>query len=85
MRTSVSHLAFRTLDRTYLVNPFPDMPHDTEYPSVSDTDFGGFLSDTAVLRFDTDCNKIYGEQIFNHIMPCMCHKTILYNGLIVYC
>ena len=35
---------------------------------VSDTDFGGFLSDTAVLHFDTDFNKIYGDIIFNHIM-----------------
>ena len=38
------------------------MPHDTDYPyGVSDTDFGSFFSDTAVLRFDTDFNKIYGK------------------------
>ena len=31
--------------------------HNTFYGlPVSDTDFGGFLSDTAVLRFDTDFN-----------------------------
>ena len=36
--------------------------------SVSDTDFGGLLSDTAVLHFDTDFNYIYGDIIFNHIM-----------------
>ena len=50
-----------------------------------DTDFGGFLSDTAVLRFDTDFNNIYGEIIFIHIMPCMGHKIILHNGIIVCC
>ena len=31
------------------------MPHNYGLP-VSDTDFGDFLSDTAVLRFDTDFN-----------------------------
>jgi len=36
-------------------------------------------------RFNTDFKKIYGEIIFNHIMPCMRHKTISYNGVIVYC
>ena len=39
-------------------------------------------SDTAVLRFDTDFNKMYGVIIFNHIMR---HKTIRHNGIIVYC
>ena len=33
--------------------------------------FWRFLSDTAVLSFDTDFNKIYGELIFTHILPCM--------------
>jgi len=27
-----------------------------------------FLSDTAVLHFDTDFSKIYGDIIFNYIM-----------------
>ena len=35
---------------------------------ITDTDVGGFLSDTTVLHFDTDFNKIYGDIIFNHIM-----------------
>ena len=65
---------------------FHHLRHATWYGlSLSDTDFGGFLSDTAVLRFDKDVNKIYGETIFNHIKPCMRHKTILHNGIIVYC
>ena len=44
-----------------------------------------FLSDTAVLRFDTDFNKIYGVIIFIHIIACMRDNTILHNGIIVYC
>jgi len=39
---------------------YADLPHDMDYPR--------FLSDTAVLRFDTDFNQIYGEIIFNHII-----------------
>ena len=35
---------------------------------VSDTDFGDFLSDTAVLHFDTDFSKIYGDIIFTNII-----------------
>ena len=46
---------------------YSDMPHDTDYPFFN-TDFGGFLSDTAALHFDTEFNKIYGDIIFNHIM-----------------
>ena len=53
--------------------------------TLSDADFGCFLSDTAVLRFDTDFNNIYGEIMFNHIVPGMRHNTILHNGIIVYC
>ena len=53
--------------------------------SVSETDYGGCVSDTAVLRFDTDFNYIYGEIIYIHIMPCLRHKTILQNRIIVYC
>ena len=60
------------------------MPHDTDYPYPIQI-LALFLSDTAVLRFDTDFDKIYEEIIFNHIMPCMRHKTILHNGIIVYC
>ena len=33
---------------------------------VSDTDFCVFLSDKAVLRFDTDFYQIYGNIIFTH-------------------
>ena len=47
--------------------------------------FWRFLSDTAVVRFDTGFNKIDEENIFNHIVPCIRHKTILHNGIIVYC
>ena len=32
---------------------------------VSDTDCGAFLSDTAVLHFDTDFNQIYGDHIMS--------------------
>ena len=42
------------------------MPHDTDYPYQ--IRILGFLSDTAVLRFDSDFSKIYGDIIFNHIM-----------------
>ena len=58
------------------------MQQDTDYPYPIRI-LAVFLSDTAVLRFDTDFNNIYGEKIFNHIMPCMRHKTILHNGIIV--
>ena len=44
-----------------------DMPHDTDYPYPIRI-LVGFLSDTAVLHFDTDFNKIYGDIIFNYIM-----------------
>ena len=47
--------------------------------------FWRFLSDTVVLRFDTDFNQSYGVIIFNHIMACMRHKYILHNGISVYC
>ena len=44
-----------------------DLPHDMDYPYPIRI-LVGFLSDTAVLHFDTDFNKIYGPIIFNHIM-----------------
>ena len=47
--------------------------------------FWRILSDMAVLRFDTDFNKIYGIIIFKDIMACMRHRTILHNGILVYC
>ena len=62
-----------------------DMPHDTDYPYPIRILAVFFLADTAVLRYDTDFNKIYGVINFNHIMGCMRHNTILHNGIIVYC
>ena len=38
---------------------FTDMPHDTDYRYPIRI-LAGFLSDTAVLRFDPDFNQIYG-------------------------
>ena len=44
-------------------------------------DFVGFLSDTAVLHFDTDFKNIYEDIIFNRIMSVYASQ----NGIIVYC
>ena len=45
------------------------VPRDAPELIVAARDFfGGFLSDTAVLHFDTDFKQIYGEIIFIHII-----------------
>jgi len=45
-----------------------DLPQDKIRITCIRSGFWRFLSDTAVLHFDTDFNKIYVDIIFNHIM-----------------
>ena len=46
-----------------------DMPHDTDYPyPIRIVVVFQVIGPTAVLHFDTDLNKMYGDIIFKHIM-----------------
>ena len=44
-----------------------------------------YLSHMTVLHFDTDFSYTYGDIILTILCPCMRHKTIQCDGIIVYC